>query len=282
MAENKVASVEGGLVSSSGLDRPSAAEATADPSGGGKDMLSVGGGAENEDEDTYETDEKGELLLNEAGLPIRLPPKADPLPLYRKVMSSCPVTVGKSKSRKERIKKELTSPNLAYGEVTFELMQAVFAELRKIGGILRRKTGHFVDLGSGLGKPVFAAALLHEFKKCTGIEVLNDLHEASLDAFDIWETKCADQLRYTPEVELLLGDIAEVPWQDATVLFINMTTFTEQLIETIKEAAEPMKRGTVCITVTKQFHSKAWEVVHSSEQALNWGKSHVYIHMKVL
>ena len=33
----------------------------------------------------------------------------------------------------------------------------------------------FVDLGSGLGKAVLAAFLLHDFKKLVGIELLTDL-----------------------------------------------------------------------------------------------------------
>ena len=236
-----------------------------------------------DDEDIYEIDENGDIMLDEAGNPIRLPPPPDPLPLYRKLTASHPVVLGKSKSRKERIAKDLTSPDLVYGEVTFELMQAVFNELKRMGGVLHRRSGVFVDLGAGLGKPVFSAALLHSFKKCVGVEVLQTLHESSEEMNEIFNKRCRPLLNHPPKIKLLLGDVAEVPWwKSSTVVFINMTTFTEQLIEVIKDRAATMKRGTVCITVTKQLHSKAWEVVHTSEQELNWGPSHVYIHTKVL
>jgi len=33
----------------------------------------------------------------------------------------------------------------------------------------------FIDIGCGTGKPVFAAALLHPFKKVIGVEILEDL-----------------------------------------------------------------------------------------------------------
>ena len=36
------------------------------------------------------------------------------------------------------------------------------------------------DLGSGSGRGVFAAALLHDFDRCVGVEVLEGLHAASL------------------------------------------------------------------------------------------------------
>jgi hypothetical protein len=36
-----------------------------------------------------------------------------------------------------------------------------------------------VDIGTGAGRAVFAAALLHDFDKCMGIEILEGLHKAS-------------------------------------------------------------------------------------------------------
>lgn len=35
--------------------------------------------------------------------------------------------------------------------------------------------GHMVDLGSGTGRGVFAAAFLHDFDRCIGIEILDGL-----------------------------------------------------------------------------------------------------------
>ncbi len=40
----------------------------------------------------------------------------------------------------------------------------------------RASGGVFCDLGSGSGRAVFAAAMLHDFDKCLGIEVLASLH----------------------------------------------------------------------------------------------------------
>lgn len=38
----------------------------------------------------------------------------------------------------------------------------------------------FYDLGSGVGKAVIAAAILHNFDKCVGIEYLGSLHSLAL------------------------------------------------------------------------------------------------------
>ena len=40
----------------------------------------------------------------------------------------------------------------------------------------------FYDVGSGSGRGVFAAAFLHDFDKCVGIEILDGLHVVPLRA----------------------------------------------------------------------------------------------------
>lgn len=41
--------------------------------------------------------------------------------------------------------------------------------------------GVFYDLGSGAGKGVIAASLLHPFERCCGIELLDSLHCMGLE-----------------------------------------------------------------------------------------------------
>jgi hypothetical protein len=296
MADKKTAALEGGLVTTaahpgSGASSAAAAGSPAtSPRAAGVAVAVAAATAaipddaagDVDDADLYEIDARGDIMLDATGNPVRLAPAVDPVPLYRKLVASAPITVGKSKSRKERIAKDLSSPNLAYSEVTLELMQGVFAELRRMGDVLKRKAGIFVDLGSGMGKAVFAAAMLHEFHMCVGVEVLKSLHDGALELLEIYDSRLKGQLRHAPKIELVLGDMVEFPWQKAHVVFINMTTFTEQLIDAVRDLAQGMKRGAVCITVTKQLRSKAWELVHVSEQELSWGSSQVYIHRKVL
>lgn len=40
--------------------------------------------------------------------------------------------------------------------------------------------GAFYDLGSGTGKAVLAAALLHDFDECKGIEIADSLYDVSM------------------------------------------------------------------------------------------------------
>ena len=56
-------------------------------------------------------------------------------------------------------------------------------------GILQRRGGYFYDLGCGTGKPLVAAALLHEFDICCGIECLEGLFTAAVELVGIYNVK---------------------------------------------------------------------------------------------
>ena len=89
----------------------------------------------------------------------------------------------------ERTKRHITAyTNFLYGECDFDLFTRVFLRLKHIHGALRDDHawregggggGVFLDLGSGAGKVVLAAALLHAFDTSVGIECLRGLHNAS-------------------------------------------------------------------------------------------------------
>ena len=56
-------------------------------------------------------------------------------------------------------------------------------------GILQRRGGYFYDLGCGTGKPLVAAALLHDFDVCCGIECLEGLFTAAVELVGIYNAK---------------------------------------------------------------------------------------------
>ena len=49
--------------------------------------------------------------------------------------------------------------------------------------------GTFVDLGSGAGRPVFAAAISYPFETCIGIEIMESLHNIGMNTLDEYHTK---------------------------------------------------------------------------------------------
>ena len=89
---------------------------------------------------------------------------------------SVPTSQAKRVSRAERVRLELSgSSELVYGEVSFPSLAAILWSLPA----LPSTGGRFVDLGSGAGRAVVGALLLHEWEEVRGIELLDGLHRAS-------------------------------------------------------------------------------------------------------
>ena len=61
-----------------------------------------------------------------------------------------------------------------------------FPFLARYGGLSEEGKGVYYDIGSGTGKPVFAAVLMHSFEKAVGIEILESLHNAALETLAFW------------------------------------------------------------------------------------------------
>merc|ERR1740117_57760 len=96
--------------------------------------------------------------------------------VYAQLIEDHPVSVGKKASARERDKNDLRASTLVYGEIKFEPYAITLQKIKKLYGGLAGPGGVFCDIGSGTGKPCFAAALLHDFDRVIGIEILENLH----------------------------------------------------------------------------------------------------------
>jgi len=92
--------------------------------------------------------------------------------VWDELVITTPVSLGKKASSKERDEKRLGASTLVYGEIRFEPYAITIEKVKKWYGGLQKPGGVYYDIGSGTGKPTFAAALLHDFDKCYGIEIL--------------------------------------------------------------------------------------------------------------
>ncbi|GMH91956.1 hypothetical protein TL16_g12207 [Triparma laevis f. inornata] len=106
--------------------------------------------------------------------------------------------VGKRVAKREREECELEDLSFAYGEVSFEAVCQVITKIvKKFGkegegtsppeGILQGKGGRYYDLGSGTGKTLIAASMLHEFGYVCGVEYLEGLFNTSQEIVSKWE-----------------------------------------------------------------------------------------------
>eukprot|EP00471_Norrisiella_sphaerica_P001102 CAMPEP_0184485302 /NCGR_PEP_ID=MMETSP0113_2-20130426/6924_1 /TAXON_ID=91329 /ORGANISM="Norrisiella sphaerica, Strain BC52" /LENGTH=246 /DNA_ID=CAMNT_0026866695 /DNA_START=37 /DNA_END=777 /DNA_ORIENTATION=+ len=217
-------------------------------------------------------------------------------PIDRKLISSqmktwdelvltTPVSMGKKASSKERDEKNMGASTLVYGEIRFEPYAITIEKIKKWYGGLQKPGGVFYDIGSGTGKPTFAAVLLHDFDKAYGIEILGGLHKISLQLLDRWNKAIRpnlDERKQKTEIDFVLGDAVGYDFSDADLCFANSTCFDSKLMQQLAQGANKMKKGSFFITFTKELPSTAWKVLESERHNMSWGQATVYIQQKIL
>ena len=130
-----------------------------------------------------------------------------------------------------------------------------------------------------------AAALLHPFEVCKGIEILSGLHTVSLgleDAYDIQfpaERENSPQLfPNCPVVEFKHGSFLDLDWSDATFFFANSTCFDMGMMGRIADC--PFPADSFAITLTKSLPGEKWTVLESFRRPMSWGEATVFIHRR--
>lgn len=160
------------------------------------------------------------------------------------------------KENKEKYK-NLISYTLTYGEInSIQPIRNIFRLLKQLS--LLPTNGKFYDLGSGTGRPVIAASLLHPFNCCIGIELLHGLHSLSLQALEQWKI-FKESSRYnnnirTKEVFFIQGsmlDLSILDWTDGDIVFANSTCYSDDMMQELYNLSKNMKLGSVFITLSQ-------------------------------
>ncbi|CAD8070341.1 unnamed protein product [Paramecium primaurelia] len=182
-------------------------------------------------------------------------PKESLKSLYEKFTKDYSLQRARTLSREERLANHLTSNSLSYGEIEFTSLSVVFQQVKP------KKGGVFYDLGSGIGKSVIAASLMHQFDICKGIELLHSLHEQACklkQEVEKQKTLIVDEMEQIgikeyqqPKIEFINGDFQELDWSDGTFLFASTTCFEPDLMKQLSKKAIDLKEGSYFITVTK-------------------------------
>jgi len=208
------------------------------------------------------------------------------------LFADCSLEQGKTVSKAERHEKGLTGQkSLIYGEVEFRSFAKVLRKISPPEGAV------FVDLGSGTGKAVFVARLLHDFGKCGGVEVLEGLHAQALKVKQRYgQLKLNEYLTVggASELSLVQGSILDdegpsagpsagaCSWHDADVVFANSTCFDDALMAQMALKARKLKPGAFFVTFTKGLASpQHFEVLERKRYKMSWGPATVYIQRRL-
>jgi len=173
-------------------------------------------------------------------------------------------------SQNDRLPTEWNN-SLGYGEIT---QDSVWYILEMIRNDLPPKPT-VVDLGSGNGRVLLAAALGHCFHKAIGIEIVPELHhQALLNYQECWhrfvsgdttvfDWKCAD---FTVDLD----------WtNEADIVFCHATVFEQDLVEALNNLALCCQPGTFFCMVSRPLSKLT--IVCELSLAMDWGQANVYL-----
>ena len=142
--------------------------------------------------------------------------------------------------------------------------------------------GHFIDLGSGLGKVVMSAALALPGMRCTGVELLgyrNDMAQvrlAQMLAAGAAEDPAA-AARVAARVRLLHQDMFDAHVADASMVYIYSTCFAPMMDRLAGKLARELQEGALVTTVTFPMQHPAFELVKQfAPPSVAWTTVYLY------
>lgn len=211
-----------------------------------------------------------------------VPKKLTSADIFESLYFDWPCERARVVSRREREKNRYKESSLTYGEIRFDSFQEMFKVLYEYG--LPETGGVFLDIGCGSGRPVFAAALIHDFNLCAGIEILDGLYEVCEEVFVTWRKtvkfQCSKKQQDT-EIRFYHGDATVMSWMDADVVFANSTCFSRKLLKKLAKKTEELRPGTFFISTTYALPSPDFELLHTMKMSETWGDATVFIQRKL-
>jgi precorrin-6B methylase 2 len=167
-------------------------------------------------------------------------------------------------ARKAAAAESKKTEDLSYGEVDFHSFVMLASKL----GLENQSS--FVDLGSGVGRNVLAAALLYPGARCAGVEILAPLHELAVAALEkLGNALESDKgkalaLPRLQQVTLTSGDLTVHDWSSADAVFCNSTLFGADLMGKLETAALKLKGGARIVVFTHALKDEsAFELVET-------------------
>lgn len=236
-------------------------------------------------------------------------------PYYEAIMGLAPLPFVKKLSRKDRktLAANAGGEDGGVGEMK-EDFRFAYTDITVIAHVLHiiqseysplTDDAIFVDLGSGVGHALFAAALLAPFKQLVGCEMLPSLHakakELETKYFAIFgdggepglPAPLPEDMKQA-EISLMEGNMLEkldelLP-PKVKVIFCTATCMDDSVLNAVCEKAaeatpdgERVEAGAFLVTLTKMIppqHLDKWDVIVAEQIKCPWGEASLFIHQK--
>lgn len=178
-------------------------------------------------------------------------------------------------SKQDREALGIDAYELTYGEMPFVTFAAILATIEPKPDTI------FYDLGSGTGKIVIAAALLHNFKACHGVELLPSLY-----AYSETRKAAAKKLTEAPDffnadtIYFHKADYCDYDFSDADVIYVNATGAFGETWDVLNQQFNQLKPGTFIILTSKRLGDSRFKLIDARMRLMSWGMNRVFIYRK--
>ncbi len=166
------------------------------------------------------------------------------------------------------------SLDYVYGEINFLSFIALLCLVNPCEDTI------FYDLGSGTGKAVLACAMVFGVKQSIGVELFTALHQAALVQ--------RERLKKRPEyharaarVRLINQNFIDVDFSNATLIFINATSFIGPVWQQLSQRLSMVKENTIVITTSKPLDTSRFCLLYKNPIQMSWGIVQAYIYRKI-
>lgn len=161
--------------------------------------------------------------------------------------------------------------SLGYGEMDAASLCALVSRCAP------RLDGSFVDLGSGRGQAVLLCALVFDFKRALGIEIVPSLHRLAAAAALQRGTASGCQVQFVEGDAAARDDWAK----EASVVFANSSLFDEALRDALERRAESLRRGAFLIVTTHALrNARGLFALVAEFDRVSWYRCHVFIYRR--
>lgn len=166
-----------------------------------------------------------------------------------------------------------------YGEITFASAKKLFTEIVPLG-----PNDVFYDLGSGIGKLILWAYLGTDVRSCVGIElsekrytISEQMKKKTLATIDPISKRNAGKRT----IAFKHADIGEAPIEDATVIFVCATCFSDAFLQKLTDRFGKLKPDTRIISLKKLPPHASIEEIAVHNLRMTWACDPVYIYKVV-
>jgi len=175
------------------------------------------------------------------------------------------------------------SKSLGYGEITVEtvvqLLQRIRWHARNHNCSSDDTIMTVVDLGSGSGRVLLAAAVGHAVRKAIGMEIAPSWHQAALQNYEtiwqywdmdcsntVWEWTCGD---FTLETDCWI--------KETDLVICHATVFEPGLMDALHALCQECRSGTYFCMVSQALQGDCFETLEQVQVSMNWGQATVHL-----